>query len=376
MDTLCYNSFMKILYVCTTTDRGGAETALYRLAVAAKQEGHEVKIISLKPLGAMATQFEQAGFPVVSFDLQGKYRPLQTAGALARLIKEIEQFRPDIVHAFLYRAIQLCRLARRKTPFILITSPHYNPAKLSFWKRLIDRGLKTEDTISTAESRSTEQYLIHKQKYPSAQVRLITNGIDATVFAPNPAERKKYRQQYGFSDKEVVFCSVARLSKEKNHLLLLQSFAAVHAKNPQTRLMLIGDGPEKTVLEAFLEEKGLKQVVLFGGDVKDVKPFLWAADIFVLPSKVESLPFALLEASLCALPAIVSKVGDLPQVVAHGETGFVFNGQDPILLSVLMAELIENKALRQKMGENSRTRTINKYPQSEKTYLKLYKEVK
>ncbi|MBR3631870.1 MAG: glycosyltransferase [Elusimicrobiaceae bacterium] len=367
---------MKILYVCTTTDRGGAETALYRLALAAKQEGHEVKIVSLKPLGVLATQLKQAGFSVVSLDLQGKFRPIQTTGALARLLKEIEQFRPDIVHAFLYRAIQLCRLARRKTPFILITSAHYNPAKLSFWKRLIDRGLKTEDTISTAESYSTEQYLINKQKYPSGQVRLISNGIDPTVFAPNPAEREKYRNAYGFSDQEVVFCCVARLSKEKNHQLLLQSFAAVHAKNPQTRLVLVGDGPEKPVLEAFLAKKGLNEPVLWAGDTKDVKPFLWAADVFVLPSLVESLPLALLEASLCGLPAIVSKAGDMPQAVIHGETGFVFNGKDPVLLSALMAELIENKALRQKMGENSRTRTIKKYPQPEKIYLKLYKEVK
>ena len=80
---------MKILYVCTTTDRGGAETALYRLAVAAQQAGHAVKIISLKPLGALAAPLQQAGLPVVSLDVQGKFRPVQTAGALARLLKEI-----------------------------------------------------------------------------------------------------------------------------------------------------------------------------------------------------------------------------------------------------------------------------------------------
>ena len=367
---------MKILYVCTTTDRGGAETALYRLAVAAQQAGHAVKIISLKPLGALAAPLQQAGLPVVSLDVQGKFRPVQTAGALARLLKEIETFKPDVVHAFLYRAIQLCRLARRKKPFVLVTSPHYNPAQLSYWKRLIDRGLKTEDTVSTAESYSTEQFLIHKQKYPSGQVRLIANGINATAFAPNAEARKKYRQAYGFAEQEIVFCNVARLAKEKNQLLLLQSFAAVHAKNPQTRLVLVGDGPEKPILEAFLEKNGLKRAVLLVGEVQDVKPFLWAADVFVLPSLVESLPLALLEASLCGLPALVSKVGDMPRVVSHGETGFVFNGKDEILLSVLMAELIENTTLRQQMGKNARTRTIEKYPQSEEQYLKLYEELK
>ena len=367
---------MKILYVCTTTDRGGAETALYRLALAAKQEGHTVKIISLKPLGTLAAQFKKEEIPVLSLELQGKFRPVQTAGVLARLVEEIQMFRPDIVHAFLYRAIQLCRLAKRKIPFVLITSPHYNPSKLSFWKRLIDRGLKTEDTISTAESASTEQFLIHKQKYPAAQVRLIVNGIDNAVFSPNLSEREKIRKQLGFSAQNVVFCCVARLTKEKNHLLLLQSFATVYAKKPEIRLVLVGDGPEKPILEAFLEKNGLKKAVLLLGETENVKPFLWAADIFVLPSLVESLPLALLEASLCGLPAIVSKIGDMPLVVEHGQSGFVFNGHDPVLLSVLMVELIENTELREKMGKNARTRTVEKYPQSEQFYLKLYQEVK
>ncbi len=367
---------MKILYVCTTTDRGGAETALYRLALAARAAGHEIKVISLKPFGSVAEQFTQANIPVISLDLQGKFNLIQTTGVLARLINEIQTFRPDIVHAFLYRAIQLCRLAKRKTPFVLITSAHYNPAKLSFWKRLLDRALKTEDTISTAESLSTEQFLIQKQKYPSAHVRLITNGVDASVFAPNDAQRTNIRQKYGFTDQNIVFCCVARLSKEKNHLLLLKSFATVYAKKPEIRLMLVGDGPEKPNLEAFLKENGLKKAVLLLGEATDVKPFLWASDIFVLPSLVESLPLALLESCLCGLPAIVSKIGDMPVVVEHGQSGFVFNGQDPILLSVLMVELIENAPLRLQMGQNARTRTIEKYPQAEELYLKLYKELK
>lgn len=367
---------MKILYVCTTTDRGGAETALHRLALAARQAGHEVQIISLKPLGALAARLQQDGLEVSSLDLQGRFGPLQTAGALARLIKQIEHFKPDIVHAFLYRAIQLCRLARRKTPFVLLTSAHYNPAKQPFYKRLLDRALKQEDSLSTAESYSTQQFLLTKQHYAEKKLRLVPNGAEASFFAPNASERAKYRKQYGFSAQQVVFCCVARLAKEKNLLLLLQSFAAVYAKNPQIRLVLVGDGPEKPILEAFLEKNSLKQAVLLVGEVPDVRPFLWVADVFVLPSLVESLPLALLEAGLCALPALVSKEGDMPQVVAHGQTGFVFNGRDSMLFSVLMAELAENAALRTQMGQNARTRTIEKYPSAEKIYLQLYEEIK
>ena len=107
-----------------------------------------------------------------------------------------------------------------------------------------------------------------------------------------------------------------------------------------------------------------------------MRPYLSVADVFVLPSREESLPLALLEAAACGLPAIVSNVGDMPRVVVHGETGFVFNGRDTALLSMLMAELAENTDLRRKMGKNARTRTEKNYPPAEGQYLELYNKIK
>lgn len=367
---------MKILYVCTTTDRGGAETALHALALSAKKAGHLVHIISLKPLGTVADQMRKDGLEVSSLEVQGRFSPVQFAGALARLLQQVQQFHPDIVHAFLYRAIQLCRLAKRKASFALVTTPHYQAARLPYWKRLLDRALKDADTISTAESQETADALLKKLKYVENKVRLVRNGADSIYFAPNAEQRKKYRKNNDFFDYNTVFCCVARLAAEKNQELLLQSFLAVYTKNPSVRLMLVGDGPERKKLENFVAKNQLEKVVFFIGEVTDVRPYLQLSDVFVLPSLRESLPLALLEAGLCGLPAIVSKKGDMAQVVKHGETGFVFNGKDPILLSVLMAELTENKDLRQKMGQAARQFIMEKYPAPENIYLQIYEELK
>lgn len=366
---------MNILYVCTSTDTGGAEVALRRLARAALGAGHRVKILSLKPLGALGLQMQKDGWDVSSLELCGKYHPVQTAGVLARLIQEIQHFRPDVVHALLYRAVQFCRLAKKRVSFKLITTPHYDLSRKNYFLRLLDRALKDWDDISGAESFSTAEFLKKHQKYAEKKVRLVENGVDLTYFKPDEAGRRAARDKWHFAAQDIVFVCVARLAKEKNHKLLLQSFAAVYAKNPFVRLLLVGDGPERENLQNFVQKNGLEKGVIFAGEVSNVLEFLLASDVFVLASSIESLPVSLLEACSCALPALVSKIGDMPRAVLHGENGFVFNGKDPVLLSVLMAELAENKTLLHQMGKKSRARMEKYYPATEQIYLKIYQEL-
>lgn len=366
---------MKILYVITTTDCGGAEQALLRLAQAARTAGHTVQIVSVKPAGTVAQALRGDGFDVLSLDVQNKFSLTQSARALSQLIEKIKAYSPDVVHAFLYRAIQLCRQAKKYVSFKLITTPHYALSKQNYFKRLWDRGLKNADDISCAESQTTAVFMTEKQKYNPDKVRLVCNGVDSYYFSPDAQARAKERKNLGFLPENIVFCCVARLSAEKNHMLLLHAFGWVHAKNPQVRLVLVGDGSEKAKLVTLVKQNNLEKDVLFAGEVSDVRPFLQAADVFILPSKEESLPLSLLEACACGLPAIVSKVGDTAQVVAHGETGFVSNGRDTALLGMLMAELSENAKLRQNMGKKARTRTIENYPPAEPKYLEIYTKI-
>ena len=346
--------------------------ALQRLALAAKNAGHTVKIISLKPLGVVGKQLKQGGIDAVSLDVRGKFNPVQFAGALARLIEEIQAFSPDVVHAFLYRAIQLCRLAKKRVSFHLITTPHYDVSKRNFLLRLWDRSLKNADDISCAESQSTLNYLKKKQKYSDEKLQLITNGVDTDFFAPNARVREEVRSELGFSSEDTIFCCVARLSKEKNHTTLLNAFAAVHIKHPQTRLLLVGDGPEKENLQALSREENIEKAVIWAGDVSDVKNYLLASDVFVLVSLEESLPLSLLEACSCGLPSIVSKVGDMPRVVQHGETGFVCNGRDPIIISALMAQFLAVPQIQKQMGLAAREHIKTQYGAKEEIYLKIY----
>lgn len=366
---------MKILYVCTSTDTGGAEKALFALARAAKKEGHGVKIISLLPMGSVGKEMLSEGWEVISLDLRGKIHPLETAGVLARLIREIQIFEPDVVHASLFRAVMLCRLAKKRIPFKLITTPHYDLSKKNYFLRLLDRALKNMDDLSCAESQSTADFLVKKQKYDADKIRQISNGVNGTFFHPDNALRLPMRQNLGFSASNVVFACVARLSEEKNHFTLLESFSSLWQKNPHVRLLLVGDGPEKKKLEDLCRQKGIENAVLFTGEVRDVYSYLLACDVFILLSHIESLPLSLLEACSCEKASIVSKSGDMARVVLHGKSGFVCNGKDSIVVSALMAELAENQSLRIQMGKEARLRMEKYYPSSEYKYLQFYKEI-
>lgn len=366
---------MKILYVCTSTETGGAETALRAQALAAREAGNGVKIISLKPLGSVGRDLQSKGLEIISFQMKGRLRPLETAGVLARLVQEIQDFKPGIVHACLYRAIQLCRLAKRRAEFTLITTPHYDLSRKNYFLRLLDRALKDADSVSCAESYATAEFLKKKQKYAEEKIRLVTNGVRAEVFHPDEQRAVPEREKWGFAPQDVVFLCGARLSAEKNHMLLLKSFASVSAKNPHVKLMLAGDGPEKEKLAAFVREKKLEKTVFFMGEVSNIYPLLLASDAAILVSSIESLPMFLLEACSCGLPAIVSKAGDMPRLVYHGENGFVCNGQDPVLLSALIAEMAENKTLRKRMGQKSLERIHKYYPAPEQIYLQIYQEI-
>lgn len=356
---------MKILFVTTSTDLGGAEKALADLALFLKGR-HTVKVLSLKPLGDVARRLEENGIPAVSLCMTGKNQFFIPS----KIRTEIKNFQPDIVHAVLYRAIEFTRLACFGLGVKLVTTPHYDLSKRIWPARILDKYLGGLDTLSVAESFSTAQYLINNQKYPKNKVYLLPNGVDRTVFCADKTVRESMRNAFGFGPDNTVFISAARLEPVKNLILAVQALRNVLRENPQARLVLVGEGTEKALLENFIRQNQLEEKVFLAGRRNNIADFLNMADVFVLPSLEESLPLALLEALAVGLPCLVSKAGDMPLWVEHGKNGFVFPVNDITLCSCFMTELL-NKELRRKMSHYSLHKAsliCNNYTQQEEIY--------
>ncbi len=338
---------MKILYVITSTETGGAEKVLSGLAGYMVRHQHRVRVICLKPLGAVADEMSQNGIEIktIGHRFPGK--------VIRRLRAEIADFKPDIVHALLFRAIEYSRLACAGSPVKLVITPHFDLSKKSFFARLVDQFLKFRDTLAIAESFSTAEYLVARQKYAKDKVYLLPNSIDKSKFYKDENLREEMRRKYSFHVKTVVFICVARLSSVKDPLTLAQAFRNVWLRHPEVRLVYVGEGEEREKLAAYIHQCGMEKAVLLAGEQTDINAYLNMADVFVLPSLEESLPLSLLEALQVGLPCIVSRVGDMPLWVEHGQNGYVFAPGDMTLLSCLLNLLAENLQVRVEMGAKS-----------------------
>ncbi len=361
---------MKILYVITSTEMGGAEKALLDLAVFISK-AHQVKVISLKPLGEIAASLKQSGLEVISFNMKW-YNQNRIRKELAAAIAA---FHPDMIHAMLYRAIEYTRLACAGKKRILVTTPHFDLSKKSFLLRWIDYLLKDLDTLTVAESFSTARYLIEKQRYRKEKVYLLPNSIDKGRFFADDTLRRRKRKEYGISEEETVFISVARLCREKDPMTLLQAFRNVLRNHPQVRLVYVGDGTERDKLEEYIQQNQLGGKVLLAGSQTDINGWLNMGDVFVLTSIEESLPLALLEALRVGLPCVVSRVGDMPLWVEHGKNGFVVHPQDITLLSCVLAELAQDKKQRLEMGRISEE-ISRRMTDTSQQYQHLYQQLK
>ena len=361
---------MKILYIITSTETGGAEKSLSELATFMAQE-HQVKVLSLKPLGAVALEMKAAGIEVVSFGMKW----YSQSRVIKQIQSEIDVYQPDIIHAMLYRGIEYTRLASAGKNRILVTTLHYDLSKKSLLLRWVDRLLKDLDTLTVAESFSTARYLIEVQKYQKSKVYLLPNGIQTQRFFSSESLRAQMRARYGFKEENIVFVSVARLCPVKDPMTLLEAFRNVCRNNPFVRLVYVGEGPERNQMEKYIRQSHLEEVVFLAGEQTNINDWLNMSDIFVLCSVEESLPLALLEALRVGLPCIVSRVGDMPLWVEHGKNGFVLQPKDLTLLSCFMTEMAQNLDLRREMGQISLD-ISKRITETSQQYQHLYQQLK
>ena len=140
----------------------------------------------------------------------------------------------------------------------------------------------------------------------NATFDVINNGIITEKFKWNPSARRQVRERYGISDDKLVIGNVARFEQQKNHSFLISIFKAIHDRNDQTRLMLIGTGTLEGEIRNAVDQVGLNESVLFIGNRGDVCDYYQAMDAFLLPSLFEGLGIVNIEAQTAGLPCFAS----------------------------------------------------------------------
>lgn len=319
---------MKILLVITEGDVGGAQRHVLDLGRELARRGHDIFIAH----GGAYNYLEQeamAGEPSLTVvrlkRLLRPIKPLQDFLAIFELIKVIKKINPDLVHAHSSKAGIVASLAGwlAGKPVIYTAHGFVFREKISWVARLFYRWAERLASLLRrrviAVSKSDADSAIAKKILSASKITVIHNGINENLRA-NFLERNSARQQLSALTKadlnnQHVVLAIANLYPAKNIPLLIQAFEYVVRRDARARLVIIGDGQERPVCEKIIKDNPILQdKVWLVGQQPSAYKFLTGADLLVLSSSKEGLPYTILEAQLAGVPVVATRVGGIPEM--------------------------------------------------------------
>ncbi len=348
----------KVLFVSTSTTIGGAEKTLYTLATQIDPRRFSVVgVVSLKAEGEYARRLSGHGLPVTTLGVTNLPGP----AAMRKLSELIERERPDIVHAFMYQAIQLARLVkmRTRTPFKLIASPRVNYRSRSWLTLLIDRFLRGQDDLLIAECETSHQFLVGHLGYDAQKVTAILNGIDPDSSPTAKIDRQKKRSEMGLESGNMLVGAVGRLDPQKGFATLIEAMKDL--KDLPVDCAIIGEGPQREYLKDLIRQWGLANKVRLFGEQAAISSWLPAFDIYCLPSLWEGLPNALLEAMACGLPIVASAIDGVPEAIKHDHDGVLVPPSSPAALSLALRALALDSERRARLGAAAKATVARRF---------------
>jgi len=278
--------------------------------------------------------------------------------ALSQLNKTIRNFNPNILHAHYATSYGILGALTGFHPFIISVwgSDVYDFPKNFITRFILKYNLRKADRILSTSYVMAEE----TKKYTSSDIEVTPFGIDVDIFKPMKVDSL-------FPNDALVIGTIKALEDKYGVDYLIRAFKIVRDQRPNKsiKLLLVGAGSKELELRNLAAELEITDHVIFTGRVPhdEVPSYMNMLDIYVALSTLDSESFgvAILEASSCEKPVVVSNVGGLPEVVDEGVTGFVVDKCNEIAASEAIGKLIDEPGLRIGMGLAGRARVIEKY---------------
>ena len=338
-----------VLYLITELSVvGGAEKVLVRFLTHLDRRRFRPTVACLYGGdGPMADDVRALGIPVIDLGMTAKWR----LDALWRLYYLLRRKRPLILHASMFHANVLGRVLGRLAGVPIIVTWRHSVGIGWQGREWVNRWTALLNDKAIAVCELARRIEIQRTKVPSDRVVTVYNGLDVRRFSlVNPSSVVQIRHSLGVRSGALLLGAVGRLSPEKDYANLLAAMAKVQKHVPTARLFIVGDGELRERLEIQAQSLGLSDVVTFTGIRDDVPEILAALDIFVLSSRREGLPLAVLEAMAAGLPVVATVVGGVPEVVVDGVTGFLVPPLNPVALAEALLSLLQDPARCKAMG--------------------------
>ena len=336
-----------ILLLVQSLGHGGCERDAAKLAIGLDRNQFSPHVGTLRDGGFRLAAVRDAGIPIVNFPV--------TSFMKASVVLAAKQFRDycaayriQLVNAFDVPTDIFGALSARYYKVPAIVTSQLSFRSLVVWReRMLLRLADRCSNMVVVNSQAVGDSLTRDYALPPEKIYLCYNGVDSEEFHPGHTTRPDF-----LADASVVIGSVCVMRPEKRVDWLIRSFSSLRNVAGQARLLLVGSGPEVPRLKRLASELRISDAVFFVPGQADVADWMRMMDIYVNASASESFPNALLEAMACGCCVVGSRVGGIPELIEHGETGLTFDTQSPESLTESLRLLLSNAGLRQALREN------------------------
>ena len=345
---------MHIAYLIPTVDRiGGAERQLFQLATRMAQRDWHVTVIALSGKGGHAA--EELSASNVSFLSLEMRKGLADLRGWNRLRRWITSAQPEILHSHMPHASLMARGIRLATPLRVLIDTIHSPGTGSIARQIAYWLSSQLPNNVTAVSRAAATPWINNRMVNRSELTVIPNGVDTSFWKPNHELRNHPHPQ---SNEKFRWLAVGRLDPVKDHATLLRAFALL----PQAaRLTIAGSGQLEQALRRLAIDLKIANRVFFLGFQSDVRQWMQQSDAFVLSSRWEGLPLALMEASAYELPSVFTETAGSRELLPDSPLPPVPTGDPAALATTMRAMMNLSETERHKLGLAARQRILDHY---------------
>lgn len=340
---------LRVLHVTFDMAIGGTEQVIRQLVLnlPSTEFTNEIFCIDGK-VGAVGDALAATGIPI--------HQAARRGGLDKKLIRTLRQTisdgQFDIVHCHQYSPWVYGWFAAWGTKAKVVFTEHgrFFPDRYRGKALPLNVLMALTTSAITAISAATRDALAKYEWVPKFKVKVVYNGIQP--LQPDLSQVAALREELKITPNQLVLGTVARLDPVKNQSMMLRAFANVVADYPDTRLLIVGDGPSRSMLETLAVELAIEQQVMFTGFKTNVADYLALMRVYLLSSHTEGTSMTLLEAMHLGLPCVATAVGGNPEIVLHAETGLLSADDNAEQFAAHIKQLLDSKAEAKRLGSS------------------------
>ncbi len=345
---------MRVVHIIKVTRISGAERHLLLLLAGLRKRRVDARLVILveraQPMDDMLTAARDSEIPITRLFIRRDY----DLALLWKLRALLRDQKPDLVHTHLIHADLFGYFAARAAGIRHVVSSRHNDDQFRYrprWRKL-HRRLWRWTSGGIAISESIRRFAIEVEGAPAEKITVVQYGIDFAWPSDDAiaSARQTLRAKLGLDSDALLLGMVCRLVEQKGIPYALEAMRRIRAQFPQAHLVITGDGEKAEELRRLASALGMADRIHWLGWRSDAADLMAAFDLLLAPSLWEGFGLVLLEAMARRVPVIASRVGAIPEVIVHGESGILIEPRDVAALAQAMARLLDDRALRKYMG--------------------------